>query len=92
MYHTLSSSVSKLLGTPNEANLTFLRSDNARRYVKQLPFYPRQNFSARFPNMSPPALDLLGKMLVFDPNQRISGKGNSPFNVGLGFKSQAMCL
>ncbi|KAI3453751.1 hypothetical protein Pfo_010414 [Paulownia fortunei] len=64
--------ITELIGTPDEASLKFLRSDNARRYVKQLPLFPKQQFPARFPNMSPLALDLLGKMLVFDPNQRIT--------------------
>ncbi|KAG6388286.1 hypothetical protein SASPL_153488 [Salvia splendens] len=64
--------ITELLGTPDEASLKFLRSDNARRYVKQLPQYPKQNFAARFPSMSPLALDLLAKMLVFDPDQRIT--------------------
>ncbi|KAL0393584.1 UNVERIFIED_CONTAM: Mitogen-activated protein kinase [Sesamum latifolium] len=64
--------ITELLGTPDEGSLKFLRSDNARRYVKQLPMFPKQNLSARFPNMSPLALDLLGKMLIFDPDQRIT--------------------
>ena len=38
-----------------------------------LPQFPKQNFSARFPNVSPGAVDLLEKMLVFDPNRRITG-------------------
>jgi len=63
----------KLIGTPDDSSLGFLRSDNARRYVRQLPQYPKQNFSLRFPNMSPGAVDLLEKMLVFDPNKRITG-------------------
>ncbi|GFP88921.1 mitogen-activated protein kinase 4, partial [Phtheirospermum japonicum] len=62
----------KLIGTPDETSLKFLRSDYARKYVKQIPFFPKQNLSARFPNMSPLALDLLGKMLVFDPSQSIT--------------------
>ncbi|CAL5397780.1 unnamed protein product [Camellia sinensis] len=65
----------RLIGSPDDASLGFLRSDNARRYVRQLPQYPRQQFSARFPNMSPGAADLLEKMLVFDPNKRIAVEG-----------------
>lgn len=64
--------ITKLLGTPDDTSLKFLRSDNARRYVKQLPQFPRQHFPAIFPNLSPLALDLLEKMLVFDPEQRIT--------------------
>ncbi|TXG62928.1 hypothetical protein EZV62_009922 [Acer yangbiense] len=61
-----------LIGSPDESSLGFLRSDNARRYVRMLPQFPKQNFSARFPNVSPGAVDLLEKMLVFDPNRRIT--------------------
>ena len=70
---TILISFDKLIGSPDDASLGFLRSDNARRYVRQLPQYPKQNFSARFPNMSPGAVDLLEKMLIFDPNRRITG-------------------
>lgn len=65
--------VQKLIGSPDDASLGFLRSDNARRYVRQLPQCRKQQFSARFPNMSAVAVDLLEKMLVFDPNKRITG-------------------
>ncbi|XP_022720726.1 mitogen-activated protein kinase homolog MMK2-like isoform X2 [Durio zibethinus] len=64
--------VQKLIGSPDDASLGFLRSDNARRYVRQLPRCRKQQFSARFPNMSAGAVDLLEKMLVFDPNKRIT--------------------
>ncbi|KAH1130119.1 hypothetical protein J1N35_001497 [Gossypium stocksii] len=61
-----------LIGSPDDSSLGFLRSDNARRYVRQLPRYPRQNFSVRFPNTSPGAVDLLERMLIFDPHRRIT--------------------
>ncbi|VFQ94674.1 unnamed protein product [Cuscuta campestris] len=64
--------VTQLIGSPDDASLGFLRSDNARRYVKQLPQYPREPFSRRFPNSSPGAVDLLERMLVFDPSRRIT--------------------
>nr|GMD36439.1 mitogen-activated protein kinase homolog MMK2 [Ipomoea batatas] len=64
--------ITELIGSPDDASLGFLRSDNARRYVRQLPQYPRQQFSARFPNSSPGAVDLLERMLVFDPSRRIT--------------------
>ncbi|KAH7513082.1 hypothetical protein FEM48_Zijuj12G0158700 [Ziziphus jujuba var. spinosa] len=64
--------ITELIGSPDDSSLGFLRSDNARRYVRQLPQYPRQQFSLRFPNMSSGAVDLLDKMLVFDPNKRIT--------------------
>ncbi|KAG5092662.1 hypothetical protein JHK82_051440 [Glycine max] len=66
--------ITELIGSPDDHSLGFLRSDNARRYVRQLPQYPRQQFATRFPSMSPGAVDLLEKMLVFDPNRRITIK------------------
>ncbi|KAK2664138.1 hypothetical protein Ddye_002712 [Dipteronia dyeriana] len=65
--------ITELIGSPDEASLGFLRSDNARRYVRQLPQCRKQQFATRFPNMSRGAIDLLEKMLVFDPNKRITG-------------------
>ncbi|GMY23732.1 mitogen-activated protein kinase homolog MMK2 [Fagus crenata] len=64
--------ITELIGSPDDSSLGFLRSDNARRYVRQLPQFPKQPFSARFPNMSAGAVDLLEKMLIFDPNRRIT--------------------
>lgn len=70
----------KLIGSPDDSSLGFLRSDNARRYVRQLPQYPKQNFGVRFPTMSIGAIDLLEKMLVFDPSKRITGNNSSCFS------------
>ncbi|KAJ6729732.1 MITOGEN-ACTIVATED PROTEIN KINASE [Salix viminalis] len=68
---------SRLIGSPDDSSLGFLRSENARRYVRQLPQYPRQNFATRFPNIAAGAADLLEKMLVFDPNRRMTGKNEA---------------
>ncbi|XP_021748118.1 mitogen-activated protein kinase homolog MMK2-like [Chenopodium quinoa] len=64
--------VTELIGSPDDSSIEFLHSDNAKRYVRQLPQYPRQQFSVKFPNASPLAIDLLEKMLVFDPSKRIT--------------------
>lgn len=69
----LSIFVEQLIGSPDDSSLGFLRSDNARRYVRQLPQYAKKDFSVGFPNMSAGAVDLLEKMLIFDPNRRITG-------------------
>ena len=54
--------------------MNFLRSDNARRYVRQLPRYPKQPLDRKFPNMGPAAIDLVEHMLRFDPQRRITGQ------------------
>lgn len=64
--------ITELIGSPDDSSLGFVRGNHARKYVKELPRYPKQQFSARFPSMSPVAVDLLEKMLVFDPSKRIT--------------------
>ncbi|XP_008445484.2 mitogen-activated protein kinase homolog MMK1 isoform X2 [Cucumis melo] len=61
----------ELIGTPSEADLGFL-NENAKRYIRQLPHYHRQSFTEKFPHVHPAAIDLVEKMLTFDPGQRIT--------------------
>lgn len=73
--------ITQLLGSPEDSELGFLRSDNARKYVKQLPRFPKQPFAEKFLDVSPVAIDLAEKMLVFDPSKRITVEEalNHPF-------------
>ncbi|GLJ18521.1 hypothetical protein SUGI_0329210 [Cryptomeria japonica] len=64
--------LTELIGTPTEADLGFVRSDNARRFIRQMHQYPRQSFAEKFPHIHPSAIDLCEKMLTFDPTQRIT--------------------
>ncbi|XP_019056765.1 PREDICTED: mitogen-activated protein kinase 6-like isoform X2 [Tarenaya hassleriana] len=61
----------ELIGTPSEDQLEFL-NENAKRYIRQLTPYSRQSFSEKFPNVHPLAIDLVEKMLTFDPRRRIT--------------------
>lgn len=61
-----------ILGTPNEETLSRIGSSRAQEYVRNLPFMPKKPFPALFPNANPDALDLLDRMLAFDPSSRIS--------------------
>lgn len=60
------------LGTPNEETLSRIGSPRAQEYVRNLPFMPKIPFQRLFPQANPDALDLLDRMLAFDPSQRIS--------------------
>ncbi|XP_022875927.1 mitogen-activated protein kinase homolog MMK1 [Olea europaea var. sylvestris] len=61
----------ELIGTPSEAELEFL-NENAKRYIRNLPPHPRQRFTEKFPQVHPLAIDLIEKMLTFDPRKRIT--------------------
>ncbi|XP_076940299.1 mitogen-activated protein kinase homolog NTF6-like [Bidens hawaiensis] len=77
--------ITELLGSPDDSDLGFLRSDNARKYVKQLPRVPTKSFQEKFPDVSLLVLDLAEKILVFDPSKRITVEDalNHPFLLSL---------
>jgi len=62
----------QVLGSPAEEDLAFISSDKARSYIKGLPYQPRVPFTKLYPNANPLAVDLLEKMLVFNPKKRIT--------------------
>ncbi|XAR60495.1 Mitogen-activated protein kinase [Bertholletia excelsa] len=62
----------ELLGTPTESELGFIRNEDAKRYICQLPRYPRKQLAKVFPHVHPLAIDLVDKMLTFDPTRRIT--------------------
>ncbi|XP_019052834.1 PREDICTED: mitogen-activated protein kinase homolog NTF6-like, partial [Nelumbo nucifera] len=77
--------ITEMIGSPDDSDLGFLRSDNARKRVKQLPRVPKQPFSQKFPDMSPLAIDLAERMLVFYPSKRITADEalNHPYILSL---------
>ncbi|CAM8889350.1 unnamed protein product [Rhodiola kirilowii] len=77
--------ITELLGSPEDKDLGFLRSDNARKYIKKLSHCPKQQFLKKFPNMPPLAADLAERMLVFDPCKRITVEEalNHPYLISL---------
>ncbi|XP_031113098.1 mitogen-activated protein kinase 3-like [Ipomoea triloba] len=64
--------LTELLGTPTESDLGCVRNDDAKRYIRQLPQHPRQELAKVFPHVHPLAIDLVDKMLTFDPSKRIT--------------------
>ena len=49
-----------------------IKSRRAREYIRSLPFKKRVPFATMFPKTSPAALDLLEKLLAFNPAKRIT--------------------
>jgi len=62
----------QVLGTPSEEDLACIASSHARRFVLNLGQKPRVDLRTLAPNASPLALDLMEKMLIFNPSKRIS--------------------
>ncbi|KAJ5904281.1 Mitogen-activated protein kinase hog1 [Penicillium tannophilum] len=63
--------ITELLGTPPDDVIQTICSENTLRFVKSLPKRERQNLAHKFRNADSDAVDLLERMLVFDPKTRI---------------------
>ncbi|KAK9684815.1 hypothetical protein RND81_10G234700 [Saponaria officinalis] len=61
-----------LLGTPRDSDLEFITNSRILNFLKSQPFIPKTSLSSLYPNADFMALDLLRKMLVFNPNTRIT--------------------
>lgn len=61
-----------ILGSQNDDDLGFIDNTKARRFIKTLPFTRGINLASLYPMADPLALDLLRRMLVFDPTKRIT--------------------
>jgi serine/threonine protein kinase len=61
-----------VLGTPSYDDLNFIKNDKALEYITQLKIVPKVPFKKLYPKANPLALDLLEKMLQFNPGKRIS--------------------
>jgi len=64
--------ITKVIGSPNDDELAFITSEKAKRYMRSLPHNARVDFAKLWPHASAAAIDLIDRMLVFDPNKRIT--------------------
>ncbi|KAJ9676842.1 hypothetical protein PVL29_022044 [Vitis rotundifolia] len=59
-----------LLGTPSAESIARIRNEKARRYLSTMRKKPSIPFSQKFPDADPLALQLLERLLAFDPKDR----------------------
>ncbi|KAJ3083123.1 negative regulator of the PHO system [Rhizoclosmatium hyalinum] len=62
----------KLLGTPTDQ--TWPHVSEMPEYKKTFPYYPPQSLAAKLPVIEPVGLDLLTRMIQYQPQLRISAK------------------
>ncbi|CAG8816114.1 35740_t:CDS:2, partial [Racocetra persica] len=60
------------LGTPGDLTLSRIMSTIAQEYIRNLPRMQKRPFSKIYPNANALAIDLLERLLTFDPAQRIT--------------------
>ncbi|XP_032632811.2 LOW QUALITY PROTEIN: mitogen-activated protein kinase 1 [Chelonoidis abingdonii] len=60
-----------ILGSPSQEDLNCIINVKARNYLLSLPHKNKVPWNRLFPNADPKALDLLDKMLTFNPHKRI---------------------
>lgn len=61
-----------ILGTPDEETLKRIGSVKAQAYIRSLPVKEAKPFKSLFPQADDSALDLLSKMVTFDPAKRLT--------------------
>lgn len=62
----------QVLGIPSDDDLAFIRSGQVKSYIKNRDFKPGCHIDKLFPGANPLAVDLLRKMLVFNPSRRLT--------------------
>ncbi|TFJ96182.1 pyridoxamine 5'-phosphate oxidase [Platysternon megacephalum] len=68
-----------ILGSPSLDDLNCIINMKARNYLQSLPQKAKVPWPKLFPKADPKALDLLDKMLTFNPNKRITPVAEEPF-------------
>lgn len=61
-----------ILGTPDDSTLRRIGSERAQLYIRSLPRMKKVPWAQLYPKASPAALDLIEKLLTFDPALRIT--------------------
>ena len=64
--------ITDILGSPSENDMSFISGQQARKFINDLPKNKKIGFEQIFPKGNPLAIDLLEKMLCFNPKNRIN--------------------
>lgn len=62
----------EVLGNPSEEEMKFVSSDKAKRYLRSMARCPSKDLAAMWPHANKKAIDLIQRMLQFNPAHRIT--------------------
>jgi len=62
--------ITDTLGTPTPLQIAKVRNEKARKFLQNMRIKPAVPLSEKFPKVAPKALNLLSKLLAFDPDDR----------------------
>ena len=63
-----------ILGTPTVDDLRHITDPKARQYIRTLPFHTRQNLGTLYPGTSVVGMDLMSRLLQFNPRKRLTAE------------------
>ncbi|XP_045894388.1 mitogen-activated protein kinase 12 [Micropterus dolomieu] len=64
--------IMKVTGTPTQEFILKLDSEDAKRYIKSLPKVEKKDLQGMFPATNPQAVSVLERMLLLDPQSRVT--------------------
>ena len=74
-----------VLGSPTPEDLAYIGNESALKYIKSLPKRSKQSWQSLYQKANPVGLELLAKMLTFNPDKRFTVEEclNHPYFEGL---------
>jgi mitogen-activated protein kinase 1/3 len=64
--------INEIIGSPTESDLEQCKNQKAKRFMESLPSHPKVPMPDIFPTGDPDEVDLVGRMLTWDPRVRIT--------------------
>ena len=76
--------ITDITGSPTPEDSAYIENEKALHYIQSLPFKPKVPLARLYPQATPMAIDLMEKIVQFNPAQRITGPGRRARLRGLG--------